>query len=111
MTGTQIINIHVFNTPLTLILSFFLLNWVHYQSYKNAPVDVCCDAVDVCCDAVDVCCDAVDAEDVCCDRMHFRLKDKYTTASKVSCLMEKDTKEKRTIILQDQKYCDASNIS
>ena len=39
MTGTQIINIHVFNTPLTLILSFFLLNWVHYQSYKNAPFD------------------------------------------------------------------------
>ena len=39
MTGTQIINIHVFNTPLTLILSFFLLNWVHYQSYKNAPDD------------------------------------------------------------------------
>ena len=37
VTGTQIINIHVFNTPLTLILSFFLLNWVHYQSYKNAP--------------------------------------------------------------------------
>ena len=37
MTGTQIINIHVFNTPLTLILSFFLLNWVHYQFYKNAP--------------------------------------------------------------------------
>ena len=68
-------------------------------------------AVDVCCDAVDVCCDVVDAEDVCCGRVHFRLKDKYTTASKVSCLMEKDTKEKRTIILQDQKYCDASNIS
>ena len=37
MTGTQIINIHVFNTPLTLILSFFLLNWVHYQFYKNVP--------------------------------------------------------------------------
>ena len=88
-----------------------------YLQIETIAVDVCCDAVDavdVCCDAldaVDICCDAVDAEDVCCDRMHFRLKDKYTTASKVSCLMEKDTKEKRKIILQDQKYCDASNIS
>ena len=37
LTGTQIIDKHVLNTLLTLNLYFFLLNFVRYQSYKNAP--------------------------------------------------------------------------